>query len=403
MRDDVILLAGSEETERTPWRPFDPRAVDFLSDLSELLLRTPGFRQWEEVCAFGFWCRRSKLERMAGRYGSSALRLGVGRVFHIAPSNVPTMFAYTAALGLLAGNSNVVRLPARRTEGAQALLEAIDTLLRRGAHQALLPRLSFLHYPRGGEATAFYSAQCDGRVVWGGDETVASLRSIPLPPHAAELFFPDRWSLALFSQAALSRMEDSELAELARRFYNDTYSMDQNACSSPQLVLWLTDGGTSDVRTRWWEALAAEAQQRYPLSPFQSARKLERFTVQAMTGTPTLAGLTKYGGNLLWVADLAAPPAGPDYPKGGFGLFYQYAVSALEEVLPMLSPKVQTLVCGGLSPRETAEYLAEHQAAGVDRIIVPGQALELDAIWDGKDVIAALSRIIGGCDEALSI
>lgn len=68
----------------------------------------------------------------------------------------------------------------------------------------------------------------------------------------------------------------------------------------------------------------------------------------------------------------------------------------------MLSPKVQTLVCGGLSPRETAHFLAERQAAGVDRVVVPGQALELDAIWDGKDVIAALSRIIGGCDEALS-
>lgn len=402
MRDDVILLAGSEETERTPWRPFDPRALDFLSDLSNLLLRTPEFRQWEEVCAFGFWCRRARLEQMARRYAGSALRLGVGRVFHIAPSNVPTMFAYTAALGLLAGNSNVVRLPASRTEGAQALLKAMDGMLHDSAHRDLLPRLSFIHYPRGEEATAFWSAQCDGRVVWGGDETVAAMRAIPTPPHAVELSFPDRWSLALFSQAALSRMEDGELNELARRFYNDTYAMDQNACSSPQLVLWLADSGTPEVRERWWEALAAEAARRYPIGPFQSARKLERFTIQAMTGTPALTGLTKYGGSLLWVADLAAPPVGPDYPKGGFGLFYQYSVSSLEKVLPMLSPKVQTLVCGGLSPRETAQFLAERQAAGVDRVVVPGQALELDAIWDGKDVIAALSRIIGGCDEALS-
>ena len=398
----MILLAGAEETDRTPWRPFDPRVLDFLSALSGLLLGTPEFRRWEEVCAFGFWCRRTRLERMARRYTGPALRLGVGRVFHIAPSNVPTLFAYTAALGLLAGNSNVVRLPASRIEGAQALLAAMDGLLYDSAYRDLLPRLSFIHYSRSRDITAFWSAQCDGRVVWGGDETVSSLRSVPLPPHAAELSFPDRWSLALFSQAALTRMEDGELSELARRFYNDTYAMDQNACSSPQLVVWLADGGTPEVRKRWWEALAAEAAKRYPMGPFQAARKLERFTLQAMAGTPVLTGLTKYGGSLLWVADLAAPPAGPDYPKGGFGLFYQYSVSAPEEVLPMLSPKVQTLVCVGLSPRKTAEFLAEHRAAGVDRVIVPGQALELRAISECKDVIAALSRIIGGCDETLS-
>lgn len=402
MRDDVILLAGAEETEATPWQPFDPRVLDFLSALSGLLLRTPEFRQWEDVCAFGFWCRRARLERMARRYAGPAPRLGVGRVLHIAPSNVPTLFAYTAALGLLAGNSNVVRLPAQRTEGAQALLAAVDSLLHKRAYQALLPRLSLIYYPRSQDITAYWSARCDGRVVWGGDETVANLRAVPMPPHAVELSFPDRWSLALFSQAALTRMGDAELGELTRRFYNDTYAMDQNACSSPQMVLWLADGGTPEVRGRWWEALAAEAAGRYPIGPFQSARKLERFTAQAMAGAFPLSGLTKYGGNLLWVADLASPPAGPDYPKGGFGLFYQYVISTLEELPPMLSRKVQTLVCGGLSPRETAEFLAERRSAGVDRVVVPGQALELDAIWDGKDVIATLSRIIGGCDETLS-
>lgn len=53
-------------------------------------------------------------------------------------------------------------------------------------------------------------------------------------------------------------------------------------------------------------------------------------------------------------------------------------------------------MCAGVEPREVAALLAEHGARGVDRVVAPGQALKLDTIWDGKDVIAALSRMIGG-------
>lgn len=34
-------------------------------------------------------------------------------------------------------------------------------------------------------------------------------------------------------------------------------------------------------------------------------------------------------------------------------------------------------------------------AADIDRIAALGQAMEMDTIWDGKDLIAGLSRFIG--------
>ena len=34
------------------------------------------------------------------------------------------------------------------------------------------------------------------------------------------------------------------------------------------------------------------------------------------------------------------------------------------------------------------------RAAGIDRIAALGQAMEMDTIWDGKDLIAELSRLI---------
>ena len=35
MKDEYTLLAGTQWPDATPWTPFDARAVDFLSALSE--------------------------------------------------------------------------------------------------------------------------------------------------------------------------------------------------------------------------------------------------------------------------------------------------------------------------------------------------------------------------------
>ena len=143
------------------------------------------------------------------------------------------------AIGLLAGNANVVRLSSRRVEGEAPLLAALRRVLERPEHAAVRARTSLITYGRDDAVTADYCARCDARIVWGGDATVAAVRAMPMPPHAVELCFPDRWSLAVFSQRAFSALTPEERGALAHRFYNDTYQMDQNACSSPQLVLWL--------------------------------------------------------------------------------------------------------------------------------------------------------------------
>ena len=290
----------------------------------------------------------------------------------------------------------MVRLSSRRVEGEAPLLAALRRVLERPEHAAVRARTSLITYGRDDAVTADYCARCDARIVWGGDATVAAVRAMPMPPHAVELCFPDRWSLAVFSQRAFSALTPEERGALAHRFYNDTYQMDQNACSSPQLVLWLEDGGDPACRGRWWEAVAAEAAERYPFGPFQAARKLERLCLCAMTmEEPAVVAVERYQGNLLYVAQLAGLSGNLPSLAGGFGLFFEADLPSLEALAPLLPPKAQTLVCGGLEPAEVAALLARAGARGVDRVVPLGQALEMDTVWDGRDLIAALSRIIG--------
>ena len=389
----VTLLAGVSQPEREPYPVFSPEAMEFLAAVSAEIGALE-LHSVSEIAAFGFWCRRAHLEALAKRHASPFPRLGRGLAFHIAPSNVPMMFAYSYTIGLLAGNANIVRLSERGGEISTLLCACIGRVLDRPEFEAIKRRTSFISYGRDDTITAAYTSDCDARVVWGGDETIRRMRALPLPPHAVELVFPDRWSFALFSQAVFSQADEETLAAWAHRFYNDTYLIDRNACSAPRLVVWENDGGDSTVRLRWWEKVAAEAQSAYRFGAYQAARKYEQLCLAAMT-LPEKISVKQYAGNLLYVATLAKLPANAvETLRGTFGFFFETEIRAKEELLPLLSFKVQTLCAEGYRREGLARFFAQRRASGIDRIAALGQAMEMDTIWDGKDLIAELSRLI---------
>ncbi len=91
-------------------------------------------------------------------------------------------------------------------------------------------------YDHDQETTRNLCSYCAVRVLWGGDRTVSSLRQVPLPPLATELAFPDRFSVAAFHAQAVNQATDQQLGTLIHKFFADTFSFDQMACSSPRLV-----------------------------------------------------------------------------------------------------------------------------------------------------------------------
>ena len=361
MPKEVRLLAGTDRPVREAMEPFAPQALDFFDALSRALRA----RSTDpETVAFAFWCRRAHLRSLQKKHGIAdpmPMRLGRGRIFYLAPANVPMMFAYTWAIGLLAGNAGIVRISERtlRLESVQQVLETLQSLFARGdggsstscldsSFDEIRIRSSFITYDHSDAVTEEILSHCDGRVLWGGDETIRQMRRIPMPAHAVELAFPDRVSIAVIDEKALQNMQEEDLCNLVHRFYNDTYVMDQNGCSSPQTVIWLQDqqpeylekqlrqpehpeeqlqqpehpeeqlqepecpddqtqraeheevpGSHTDpeietspcvglhdkmIREKWWRLLAREAEQEYENDGFRAARKLEKAALAAMRG-----------------------------------------------------------------------------------------------------------------------
>ena len=89
--ENIEFLVGSYEdiVVAKPLPPFDETVIESLNDLSCRLLHDPASRQYPDVVTFAFFCRRGNLVKLCEQYGSEAIRLGRGMIFHIAPSNVP--------------------------------------------------------------------------------------------------------------------------------------------------------------------------------------------------------------------------------------------------------------------------------------------------------------------------
>lgn len=377
-----------------PLPPFDQRVLDFLSALSAALRTDPAARALPDVQTFAFWCRAANLKRLRDERQDGKARLGLGLLFHIAPSNVPVNFAYSFAFGLLAGNANIVRVPSRDMAQIDIICAAIATLLADEAHAILRPMIGFVRYDSQDRATTErLSARCHGRLIWGGDRSIADIRAIPLPARSIEHTFADRYSLCALGAAALADLPDDALGKLAEAFYNDSYLMDQNACSSPHLVIWL--GSAADAaraQERFWPKVADMVARRYTLEPVQAVEKYTTL-LAAVIDTKELGAVRRLG-NHVHTAALEHLPAGLDTLRGRFGLFFEHVAPTLDELAPLVTARYQTLTYYGIAAGLLRDFVVDGRLPGIDRIVPVGRALDMDVVWDGHDITRVLSRIV---------
>lgn len=90
-------------------KAFNQLSYNFLSDLSKKLLVTK-YKKYPDIVSFAFWCRKVNLINYKKKFTDNKIRKGVGLVFHITPSNVPIAYAYSLAISLLLGNSNIIKI-----------------------------------------------------------------------------------------------------------------------------------------------------------------------------------------------------------------------------------------------------------------------------------------------------
>jgi hypothetical protein len=391
--EEIQFITGdadilSKISEQTAFRVFDRQVREFLSALSGKLLSLSAAKAYPDVITFAFWCRKANLSKLSESFFSESKqgenRLGRGAAFHIAPSNVPVNFAYTLAAGMLAGNANIVRLPSKEFPQTNLICASINAAL--AAFPSIAERLCLIRYEHNKAVTDAISLMCSSRIIWGGDSTVDEIRKSPIPSRANELTFPDRYSICLINADRYVAGYDS--AKTAKDFFNDTYLTDQNACTSPRLVIW-TGNERRKAKAAFWGALEEIVETGYELQAVQTVNKLTAFYEFAAGNPCNLIPTGNYKLTRVQISEIS--PDLPDY-FGNSGYFYEYDVNSLDEILPLCGRKCQTLSYIGFDADELRRFILDNSPFGVDRIVPVGKTMEFSLTWDGIDIVRMLSR-----------
>jgi hypothetical protein len=376
-----------------PTTPYSPGAISFLSALSRSLLKRRDIRQYPDVASFAYWCRSAHLSRLARDFDSRHKRIGRGLVLHIAPGNVPVNFAFTLAFGMLSGNANIVRIPEVGHPEIEVLSEAMELLFGDPEHASIAVMNRVVQYARDDGITSTLSAYSSARVLWGGDQTIAHLRTLKTSPRCIDIAFADRYSLALIDSQSILNENDEGINKLVMGFFNDAYLQDQNACSSPHLIIWLgRQEQTEQAKERFWLALESLLRRKYRISPIHAVNKFIHLCRTADL-LPEAQDSTRYSNNIYRVR-LKDLPADIEHHRGYAGFFYEYTTQDLDCLKTIVGARYQTLSCFGLNRHELAQRIIDLGLTGIDRIVPVGQALDIGVIWDGYDLINTLSRII---------
>lgn len=373
-------------SQASPLTSFHQSALESLDYLGRKILSDVRAREFPDLVTYAFKCTRSAF--YSSFSDEDSVQFGLGLVLHIAPGNIPMNFAYSLNFGILAGNANLIRLPSRKFPQVDLFLQILEEASDSKAGKFFESKVRFFRSDRDSQTITGLVANADGLVVWGGDATVDFFRSLKKKPSCREVFFPDRKSSAILHASSVAGLGESELDGLCQKFYNDTFLVDQNACSSPSTVVWVGDAKDVEAASmRFWAMFSHVIQLRYKTGSSIAIEKLSDL-VSLVEHLGKAVPISRAGGLVWRFADFEAREGELRY-----GQFYEASSASLDLALQKLRGDEQTLTYFGFDKKALRQKL-EGLSTLPDRITSVGSALDIGLVWDGKSMVPMLSKTV---------
>ncbi len=374
-----------------PLKIFDKNIINFLDELSKkIFLISDKLKKYPDLISFAFWCRKKNILKFSNFYKSSGYRLGRGRVLHITPSNVPVNFAFSLAFGLLSGNYNIVRLPTTNFEQTKYITQIIYKCLKKKKFKKIRPLIKFIKYERNINISKKLSSEVEARIIWGGDSTVELFKSFKTKPRCTDLFFPDRNSCSIINLEKFNKLKDDIINSLLLKFYNDIYTMDQNACSSPKLIFFLTK--KKENIYLFWKKFQTVVDRNYDFD-------LSIVNQKILNLSKNILKFSKKNNFFFDNFNLARIEIKKKFNLENLndfnsGFFFEKKINHLSEISDFIDSKTQTITYYGVNKKNILNTIEEKGVLGIDRIVPIGQAFDITPTWDGYDTILHLSRVV---------
>ena len=151
---------------------FNNTRLNFLFEIGVQLKKNKKIFQSPDLFFLMLWISRKNLLQYKLEYKNEPLRVGRGVILHICPSNVPLNFFYSFTFGLLSGNANIIRIPTKEYQETNILIKAINKVINQIRFAEIKATNIFVKYEKSKSINDYLSSMSDGRIIWGGDQTI---------------------------------------------------------------------------------------------------------------------------------------------------------------------------------------------------------------------------------------
>ena len=394
MKNDqnIEYLIGKKAKLNIYVEPFSSQIISFLNDLSQSLDNNFNNKNFPDLKALSFFCRKKNILSLKNKYqDKDSARFGLGLLFHITPSNIPTNFAYSLIFGLISGNSNVVKVPSKKFNEIDIICKSINYVLNKKKYIQVKNMIAVIRYSNKDILTKKFSAICDARLIWGGDKTINNIKKFDTKAKNIDIPFADRYSISLINSEKFLKLPEYKVLNLVNNFYNDTYVVDQNACSSPHLILW-KGRFYIKAKKKFWQYLNNVVKKKYNSPLISTADNYSRLAADVIKNKNIHS--YKSFNKSLYVVTLKKLYPNLFIQKPKWGFFYECNIKNLKNISFVINRGLQTLTYFGFSKQFVKTFFKSNNFNGIDRVVPFGQALNINLIWDGYDLTKILSRKI---------
>jgi len=375
-----------------------------FADFSRGLLRDPQTQTLEGVAFLAAWLKRSNLRKLLELnlngnpgyldgfvpHGQGYLAAKPqGLVATWMAGNVATLPIFSLIAALLSKNVCLMKLARPEPRGIDRILAVLARSQAQGLSGAdLLRAVAVVWFDyRQAPLNEQMSLAADARVVWGGEEAVRAISVLPRREHCVDIIFGPKYSIGLIGRTLLEAGGD-ELDSTIAALVRDVAFSDQRACSAPQTIFIERNAGCSlgQVAESFAAHLAA-----LPAKPGLDAHTtMQILNVRAEWAMDESKDVIASADGTNWTVCTDAEVSLKEAVQSR--TVFLTEIDSWREVIPLLTPKVQTI---GIAMGDSDEALALGEAAttaGVARCVRPGLMNNYESPWDGKLLVGQLVR-----------
>ena len=315
-----------------------------------------------------------------------------GIIGHWLSGNVPILGLLTIVQGIITKNVNVLKVASSYSDIIPQLLKSFEDIQIKSYNSQiiygkdLLKTIAVVYFDKNNiDAGTYISKHCDVRLVWGGNDAVQAISSLPRKIMADDIIFGPKLSFMAIGRHSFASKR--LIRKIVRKAATDVSVFDQTACASPHTIFVETGGEITPKD--FAEKLAIEMEstlKRIPVGDFDSDRD---HLVSSKRALYEFIGEVWSSSGSEWTVlfDESFELADPVYNR----TITIRPVKNIMDVSAFASNDIQTIGLS-LDKKRRLKFAEIVTSKGVERCPDIGLMTHFENPWDGQFVINKMVR-----------